>query len=112
MLFGIIEDEARAFVILGVEPYRAAKEFDDGLADGETQTPELDVITHLTESIEYVVYLLWWDAHARIRHTGTHHVAILLASQCDHALIRVLHGILEQMAQLVSVSFFIAAKII
>ena len=41
---GDIENEARAFVILRVEPYLAAKEFDDSLADGESQTSELDVI--------------------------------------------------------------------
>ena len=42
--FGNVENEARTFVILRVEPYLAAKEFDNGLADGESQTSEFDVI--------------------------------------------------------------------
>lgn len=42
--FGKAENEARTFVILSVEPNLAAKELDDGLADGKSQTSEFDVV--------------------------------------------------------------------
>jgi len=38
------EDEACTFVVVGVEPNLAAKELDDGFADGESQSSELDVV--------------------------------------------------------------------
>jgi hypothetical protein len=86
-------------VILRVEPNLAAKELDDGLADGKSQTSELDVVAKLAKSVEDMVSLLRRYALACVGHTDKYRVAILRAGQRDYALIGKLHSVLQEMSQ-------------